>query len=526
VEPAGNSHGGEDAWRDDGVLAKERSNKTLAQMTSNIGGGNNLADQPLLVMDGITKEFPGVRALDDIHFELEKGEVHALVGENGAGKSTLMLILGGVHPDYRGKITLEGEPVRFSSPGEAIAQGIGVIYQELDLALEFSVAENIFLGMELMASTLPGIKRLDRKRMIKKAGELLNDLGFEISPHAKVGSLSIGEQQLVQVAKAIRLSAKVVVMDEPTARLAHHETEALFKNIQSLKQRGVSIIYISHHMEEIMRVADRVTVLRDGKKVGTVTREEASLDDIIHMVVGKELSDFITRPDIEMGEEILRLEGLCCEGQFDDVNFSLRKGEILGIGGLVGSGRTELAQCIFGANKSNCGQIFLEGEPLRLNSPNQAIKKGIVLVPEERKAEGLVLNHSVLANLSIALTQFISKFGVINLQKRNSSAKRMVKDMNIKTPSLLQEVGNLSGGNQQKVVIGKWLDLKNRVFILDQPTRGIDVGAKQEIYHLIAKLAQAGSGVIVISDELPELIGLADRIMIMRRGPPHLNGER
>ena len=485
-----------------------------------------MSEQPLLVMDGITKEFPGVRALDDIHFELEKGEVHALVGENGAGKSTLMLVLGGVHTDYQGEIRLDGHEVRFSSPGEAIAQGIGVIYQELDLAHEFSVAENIFLGMELMASKIPGIKWVDRKRMFKEAAELLDDLGFDISPAAKVGSLSIGEQQLVQIAKAIRLSAKVVVMDEPTARLAHHETEALFANIDKLKQRGVSIVYISHHMEEILRVADRVTVLRDGKKVGTVDKDATTLNEIIRMVVGKELSDFITRPEISMGDEILRVEGLAREGLFQGVNFSLRKGEILGIGGLVGSGRTELAQCIFGAYKATAGQVFLKGKPLKLTSPKQAIRNGIVLVPEERKTEGLVLNQSVLANLSIALTQFISKLGVINLQKRNSSAKRMVRDMNIKTPSLLQEVGNLSGGNQQKVVIGKWLGLKTRVFILDQPTRGIDVGAKQEIYNLVAKLAQAGSGVIVISDELPELIGLADRILVMSRGRMTASFER
>ncbi len=485
-----------------------------------------MSEQPLLVMDGITKEFPGVRALDHIHFELEKGEVHALVGENGAGKTTLMLILGGVHPDYQGEIHLNGEPVRFSSPGEAIARGIGVIYQELDLALDFSVAENIFLGMEPMASKIPGIKWIDRRRMFKEAGELLDELGFEISPTAMVGSLSIGEQQLVQIAKAIRLSAKVVVMDEPTARLAHHETEALFANIEKLKQRGVSIIYISHHMEEILRVADRVTVLRDGKKVGTVDRGGTSLNEIIHMVVGKELSDFITRPEISMGEEVLRVEGLAREGLFEGVDFSLRKGEILGIGGLVGSGRTELAQCIFGAHKASAGKVYLKGKPLKLNSPKQAIKNGIVLVPEERKTEGLVLNQSVLANLSIALTQFISKLGVINLRERNNTARRMVKDMNIKTPSLLQEVGNLSGGNQQKVVIGKWLSLKTRVFILDQPTRGIDVGAKQEIYHLVAALAQAGSGVIVISDELPELIGLADRILVMSRGRVTASFER
>ena len=485
-----------------------------------------MSEQPLLVMDGITKEFPGVRALDDIHFELEKGEVHALVGENGAGKSTLMLVLGGVHTDYQGEIRLDGQEVRFSSPGEAIAQGIGVIYQELDLAHEFSVAENIFLGMELMASKIPGIKWVDRKRMFREAAELLDDLGFDISPTAKVGSLSIGEQQLVQIAKAIRLSAKVVVMDEPTARLAHHETEALFANIDKLKQRGVSIVYISHHMEEILRVADRVTVLRDGKKVGTVDKDATTLNEIIRMVVGKELSDFITRPEISMGDEILRVEGLAREGLFQGVNFSLRRGEILGIGGLVGSGRTELAQCIFGAYKATTGQVFLNGKPLKLTSPKQAIRNGIVLVPEERKTEGLVLNHSVLANLSIALTQFISKLGVINLQKRNSSARRMVREMNIKTPSLLQEVGNLSGGNQQKVVIGKWLGLKTRVFILDQPTRGIDVGAKQEIYNLVAKLAQAGSGVIVISDELPELIGLADRILVMSRGRMTASFER
>jgi ribose transport system ATP-binding protein len=469
-------------------------------------------------MKNITKDFPGVRALDDINFELRKGEIHALVGENGAGKSTLMSVLAGVHTDFLGTIIMDGKPVRLSSPKDAIKHGVGIIYQELDLVPEFSVGENIFLADEPRAAGFSKIGILSRKTIFTDTAHILSGLGFEIDPRSKVGSLSIGEQQLVQIIKAIRLSAKVLVMDEPTARLAHDETQTLFKIMTVLKEKGVSIIYISHHMEEIMQIADRVSVLRDGQVVGTVEKTSTSLSEIVRMVVGKELSEGITRPEISKGEEILAVNGLTLDGFFNDISFKICSGEILGIGGLVGSGRTEIAHCVFGVEKPSSGEIIVGGQKAKIRSPLDAIKKNIILIPEERKAQGLILNHSVMSNLSLAYLRIISRYQLINGRERQQSAQQMVNRLKIKTPSLNQEVGNLSGGNQQKVVLGKWLPLKPMVVILDQPTRGIDVGAKREIYDLIAELAQNGSGIIMISDELPELIGLADRIMVIGKG--------
>ena len=482
----------------------------------------------LLEMKNITKDFPGVRALDRIDFDLKRGEVHALVGENGAGKSTLMLVLSGVHTDYKGEIILDGKTLKFSSPKEAIRQGIGIIYQELDLAPEFSVGENIFLGDEASAKGHSKSPILSRKAIFAETDRLFRDFGFDLSPQAKVKSLSVGEQQLVQIAKAIRMSAKVLVMDEPTARLAYHETETLFDIIDKLKERGISIVYISHHMEEILRVAQRVTVLRDGRVVSTVERESTSLSEIIRMVVGKELAEGIKRPDIPKGKEVLRVEGLTRRGMFRDIGFSLKEGEILGIGGLVGSGRSEIAECIFGAIKPHAGTISIRGKKTHFGSPLDAIKHEIALIPEERKAQGLVLNHSVFSNLSLAFLRFISGFGIIRQKERMETAKEMVRRLRIKTPGIQQAVGNLSGGNQQKVVIGKWLPIKPKVCILDQPTRGIDIGAKQEIYSLIAEIAKDGSGVIMISDELLELLGLCDRILVISKGRitnEYLRGE-
>ncbi len=469
-------------------------------------------------MKNITKDFPGVRALDNIDFELRKGEIHALVGENGAGKSTLMSVLAGVHTDFAGTIIMAGRPVRFANPKKAIEHGVGIIYQELDLVPEFSVGENIFLADEPRTKGFSKIGVLSRKAIFSETARILSGLGFEIDPRSKVGSLSIGEQQLVQIIKAIRLSAKVLVMDEPTARLAHDETETLFKIMKALKGKGVSIIYISHHMEEILQIADRVSVLRDGKVVGTVERASTSLSEIVRMVVGKKLSEGITRPEITKGEEILAVNSLALEGVFSDISFKICSGEILGIGGLVGSGRTEIAHCIFGVEKPTGGEILVDGQKVKIRSPLDAIKNNIILIPEERKAQGLILNQSVMSNLSLAYLRIISRYQLINGRKRQQSAQQMVTRLKIKTPSLNQEVGKLSGGNQQKVVLGKWLPLKPMVVILDQPTRGIDIGAKKEIYDLIAELAQNGSGILIISDELQELIGLADRIIVIGRG--------
>lgn len=477
-----------------------------------------MIDETILKMDNITKDFPGVRALDNISFELKNGETMALVGENGAGKSTLMAILGGVHTGYKGTITLNRNPIKFSNPKEAIEQGIGIIYQELDLISEFSIGENIFLADEPLASGFGHFGILSRKKIFAETRKLLHDFGFDFDPKTKVSSLSVGEQQLVQIVRAIRLSAKVLVMDEPTARLARKEIETLFKIIKVLKKKGVSIIYISHHMEEILEVADRVTVLRDGKVVGVVEKKSTSLAEIIQMVVGKKLSEGIKRPEIEVGEEILAVDNLSIDGCFENISFTVKSGEILGIGGLVGSGRTEIAECLFGVERPNKGRIFLEGKEIKLKSPLDAIKNSIILIPEERKTQGLILNHSVGTNLSLAFLRRITKYKIIKQREREKITNRAVKRLRIKTPGLNQLVENLSGGNQQKVVIGKWLHYQPKLIIFDQPTRGIDIGAKREIYNLISELAKEGSAVILISDELSELIGLTNRILIIGKG--------
>ena len=408
-----------------------------------------MPSETILEMKHITKDFPGVRALDDINFELRKGEIHALVGENGAGKSTLMALLAGVHTDFTGEIIMDGQSVRFSNPKEAIVHGVGIIYQELDLIPEFSVGENIFLANEPRVNGFRKIGVLSRKKIFSETTLILSRLGFEMNPRSKVDSLSIGEQQLVQIIKAIRLSAKVLIMDEPTARLAHDETETLFKIMKVLKEKGVSIIYISHHMEEILQVADRVSVLRDGKLVGTVDRASTSLTEIVRMVVGKKLSEGITRPEITKGEEILAVNGLALDGFFRDISFKICSGEILGIGGLVGSGRTEIAHCVFGVEKPTNGEIIVGGRKVNIKSPLDAIKNNIILIPEERKAQGLILNHSVMSNLSLAYLRIISRYQLINGNKRQQSARQMINKLRIKTPSINQEVGNLSGGNQQ-----------------------------------------------------------------------------
>jgi len=469
---------------------------------------------PILEMRHITKTYPGVRALDDVTFSVQAGEVHALVGENGAGKSTLMKILAGAEQADQGEIRINGTPVAISSPLRAMDYGISIIYQEFNLVPYLSVAENIFLGRE-PCYPLGFIKW---SQMMAQAEEILARLGTTLNPRATVQTLSVAQQQMVEIAKALSIDAKIIAMDEPSATLTEHELENLFNLIRSLKAQGVSIIYISHRLEEIFQVADRVTVLRDGRLVDTNPVSEIDRDGIIRRMVGRELKENFPKRPVQFGEEALRVEGLRRAGVLEDISFSVRRGEILGIAGLVGAGRTELARAIFGADRRDAGQIFVHGRPVQIRHPADAIRHGIGLMTEDRKLQGLILGMVVRENTTLANLPAVSRLGFINRRQEAVATRRFVDSLSIRTPSIEQTVRNLSGGTQQKVVLAKWLFTHSDILIFDEPTRGIDVGSKVEIYELMNELVERGSAVIMISSELPEILGMSDRILVMHEG--------
>ncbi len=468
---------------------------------------------PVLVMKGITKDFPGVRALDGVTLEVCRGEVHALVGENGAGKSTLVKILAGAVLRDRGEIRLDGRPVEISSPHAAQELGVSMIYQEFNLVPHLSVAENILLGRE--PQLLPGV--VDWRRMYRGAAAVLERLGVELEVRQPVSRLSVAQQQMVEIAKAISARAKIIVMDEPSATLTEHELVRLFELIRALRGDGVSIIYISHRLEEIFDIADRVTVLRDGRLIATRRVSEVTRDDIIHMMVGRPLTAQIPKREVPMGEEALRVEGLS-DGVVRDVSFAVRAGETVCLTGLVGAGRTEVARLIFGADAKSAGRILVYGKPVAIRSPRDAIRHGIGFVTEDRKEQGLVLGLTVRENITLAHLDLLSYWGFIRRRQERSAAARFVASLRIRTPSMEQLTRNLSGGNQQKVVLAKWLLTESRILLFDEPTRGIDVGAKAEIYQLMGDLAARGVAMLMITSELPEAIGMADRILVMHEG--------
>ncbi len=465
-------------------------------------------------MRDVRKTFPGVLALDDVCLELRKGEVHILLGENGAGKSTLMKILSGAYQKNDGQIFLDGAEIEIRNPRHARDLGIGIIYQEFILVPYLKVGENIFLGHE--PYLLPGI--IDQKRMLQAAQVILDDLGVEIDVRTKVVDLGVGEQQLVEVAKALSIETKILIMDEPTSALTEQEIDVLFAAIGKLKAKGVSIIYISHRMDELFTIGDRVTVLRDGRFVGTHEVNEISRAELIREMVGRELNEQFPKQKAVVGEELLRVEGLSTRGMVSDVSFSLRRGEVLGISGLLGSGRTELASALFGAGKIDSGSIFVRGRHCHIRSPRAAIDLGLGYLTEDRKSRGLILDLSVKDNICLPSVNRFSRFGIMQADREEEAAGRYRRELRIKTPSLNQKVVYLSGGNQQKVILGKWLCLEAEILIFDEPTRGIDVGAKVEIYQLINQLAARGAGIIMISSELPEILGMSDRILVMSRG--------
>jgi len=463
-------------------------------------------------MKQITKRFPGVVALDKVDFDLERGEIHALVGENGAGKSTLMKILSGILKPDEGKIFLDGKEVTFNSILEAQSHGISMIHQELNLCENLTVAENIFLGLEENWN-------VSKKNLVRKAGELLKQLEFDIQPDKKVEELSVSEKQLVSIAKALSRKVKILIMDEPTATITEHEVKRLFEIMRDLKNRGISIIFISHRLDEIFEIADRVTVLRDGKKIGTGSLRDYDRDTIIQMMIGRKISEMYPRFNKCTEEVLFEVEEFSVPGYVEPLSFELRKGEIFGIAGLVGCGKSELALGLFGALKPHFKRMVLFGKEIkRLDSPLDALENGIIMVPEDRKTLGLVLELSVMKNIILPNTDIVSRFIKIDWKQSARIAERFVRQLNIKTPSIKQLVKNLSGGNQQKVVIAKYLVKKPRLAVFVEPTRGIDVGSKVEIYELMNHLANEGTGIIFISSELPEIVNLCDRVMVMHRG--------
>ena len=471
----------------------------------------------LLEMRKISKSFPGVKALTDVDFQLKAGEVHALLGENGAGKSTLIKVLGGIYHAEQGEIVIEGKPVVIQNVRDARANGISIIHQELVLVPHMTVYENIFLGRELM-----GPFGIDGIRMGREAQKMLDRFNLGIRADEKVGNLSIAQQQMVEIVKAISFNCKILVMDEPTSSISDREVEALFDIMRNLAAQGVGIVYISHKMSELDEVCDRVTVLRDGTYVGTRVVKETPRDELIRMMVGRELSSYYVRDHVEGSKTVFRCEniddGRKTKKRVNNVSFEVREGEIVGFAGLVGAGRSETMQCVFGLTPGSTGNVFLDGKKLTIRNAVDAMNAGIAMVPENRKVEGLYLVQSVSFNSTIeVLREFIRSLRV-DAAKERAITQEFIDKMNTKTPSHEQAVMNLSGGNQQKVMIGRWLATKPRILILDEPTRGVDVGAKAEIYEIMNDLTKQGVSIIMISSELPEIINMSDRVYVMYDG--------
>ena len=472
-----------------------------------------MSDNIILKMKKITKTFPGVRALSDVDFELKEGEVHALLGENGAGKSTLIKVLGGIYHADSGEIEINGKSVKINSVQDAEANGIAIIHQELVLVPYMSVAENIFLGRELGAGIAVNLKAQE-----KEAQEVLDRLGMDIDARSLVKDLSIAKQQMVEITKAVATNSKILVMDEPTSSISEKEVENLFNIMRDLTSHGVGIIYISHKMSELQEICDRVTVMRDGEYVGTKVVKETSRDDLIAMMVGRQLTSYYERDFLEPGEEVLKVENINDNKRVFNVSFNLRKGEIVGFAGLVGAGRSETMQAIFGLTKGATGDVYINGKKVEIKSPIDAMKHGLVMVPESRKEQGLYLIQDVKYNTTIEiLDQFIKNLSVNN-KKEAEITQKYIDMMSTKTPSQQQTIGNLSGGNQQKVLIGRWLATEPQILILDEPTRGIDVGAKAEIYAIMNNLLKQGVSIIMISSEMPEIINMSDRVYVMAEG--------
>jgi ribose transport system ATP-binding protein len=471
---------------------------------------------PFLQLHAIVKRFPGVLALNNVGLGVVPGEVHALLGENGAGKSTLIKVISGVYRPDAGTIQVDGRPVDIRTPHDAQALGISTIYQEFTLAPDMTVAENIFLGREPLR--VRALSIVDRKALIRQTRDVLGSLDLQIDPEATVKHLGVAQQQMVEIAKALSLDARLIIMDEPTATLTSHEIDRLFEAIARLKQRKVAVIYVSHRLDEVKAVCDRATILRDGTFVATVPVGSTTIDEMIRLMVGRDLKDKFPKVRSEPREEMLRVEQLTRKGVLHGISFNVRRGEIVGIAGLVGSKRTETARAIFGADPIDSGRILLRGKPVSVRSPGDAIEHGIALVPEDRKRQGIFATLSVWENVVLSALRRFSRKGILDVRREKQHAREFVASLRIATPDLEKRVLDLSGGNQQKVVIAKWLNTNAEVFLFDEPTRGIDVGGKIEVYRLMGELISRGAAIVMISSELPEILGLSDRILVMREG--------
>ncbi len=467
--------------------------------------------EQILKAENISKRFGGVQALDDVKFDLSYGEVHALVGENGAGKSTFINVLGGIVPRDSGRFVFEGQEVEYHQPSEAQQAGIAIIHQELSMMPSLNVIENMYMGR--MQGRL-GI--INWKELERNAVEAMRVIDLEVDPQAIVRNLTISQRQMIEIARALSTNAKLIIMDEPNSSLSEAETERLFEVIESLKQKGIAIIYVSHKIEEVLRISDRITVFRDGQYVGTVDSRDADEQTVINMMVGRELDRSAISVSEALGEKLLEVRGLSGSG-FKDVTFDVRRGEILAFSGLVGAGRSEVARAVFGADRFDKGEIIFDGRPVRFKSPGQAIKSGIAMVPEDRKVQSLFMNLAIHKNISMAELPYMNR-GFINERGERRLVEEYVDRLDIRLASIDLPVSSLSGGNQQKTVLGRWLATNPKLLILDEPTHGVDVGAKSEIYELMRKLAREGVGIILISSELPEVLALASRIVVMHEG--------
>lgn len=472
------------------------------------------ASAPILEMRDISKAYPGVRVLDGVSLTVRPGEVQALMGENGAGKSTLMKILAGAVPADAGQVLLDGQPVEIDTPQQAMARGIGIIYQELNLAPHLSIAENIFLGRE--PRLFPGW--IDGVKMRREARALMENLGMRLDVRTLVGQLSVAQRQMVEIAKATSRQVRVLAMDEPSATLTAHELQNLWRLIRHLQTQGIGIIYISHRMDEVFQIADSVTVLRDGKMVGTSPVGQVSRDDVLRLMVGRDLDETYPKLDAAPGRKMLEVRGLCRVGVLEDISLTVHAGEVVALAGLVGSGRTEIARCLFGADRYSSGEILLDGAAFVPRTPHHAIAAGIGFVTEDRKEQGVILSRPIRENISLASLGKVARLGFVRRAAEAAEARASSERLRVWTPSVEQLVGNLSGGNQQKVILGKWLETPLKLLILDEPTRGIDVGAKREIYGIINELTAQGVAILMISSELPEVLGMADRIVVVRDG--------
>lgn len=481
------------------------------------------ASRLLLKLENITKRFPGVLALDSVHLEVVAGETHGLMGENGAGKSTLIKTLTGAYQPDSGQILFDGQELKSLTPRHAMQLGIACIYQELNLIPHLSVVENIFLGREVYQLEALGVGLLRRQDMLLQAEELLKELGLGFDVKARVGTLGVGHQQMVEICRAVISNAKLIIMDEPTSSLSEKEAEDLFRIIAQVKARGVTVLFISHRLDEIKRICDRVTVMRDGQTVSCVNMAETSVDEIVRLMVGREIQNKYPKVKAPRGEAILSVEKLSRKGVLHDVSFTLHAGEVLGFAGLVGAGRTETMRAITGADPKDSGLIKVFGKEASIRNPRDSIDAGIAFLTEDRKGQGLILIQSVAFNTTLVKLEQFARNGVLKLKAIRSETERVTKELLLRAPSVDAPVGKLSGGNQQKVVIAKWLLSQSRIFIFDEPTRGIDVGAKVEVYKLINKLVANGAGVIIVCSEMDEAMGMSDRILVMHEG--RISGE-